>query len=209
MVHTIDHMSEAEGPILRAMFEARKRVFVDLLKWDVPVLAGTWEIDHFDNPDATYLVVTDGGEGHMASARLLKTTDAHILADLYPALVDGEVPRGHDVYEITRFCLDRSLRAGERRRARDCLVLALADYALCHGIRRYTGVAEIGWFEQIMEFGWHCEGLGPPQMIGGSVLSALQITIEANTPALLASRGIGAAPPSRPARPARTTELSA
>lgn len=30
-IHTLDHMSEAEGPLLRAMFEARKRVFVDLL----------------------------------------------------------------------------------------------------------------------------------------------------------------------------------
>lgn len=31
-IHTLDHMSEAEGPLLRAMFEARKRVFVDLLE---------------------------------------------------------------------------------------------------------------------------------------------------------------------------------
>ena len=38
------------------MFEARKRVFVDLLKWDVPVLDDAYEIDQFDTPDASYLV---------------------------------------------------------------------------------------------------------------------------------------------------------
>ncbi len=32
-------------PALRVMFEARKRVFVDLLKWDVPVLEDAYEID--------------------------------------------------------------------------------------------------------------------------------------------------------------------
>ena len=46
-------------PALRAMFEARKRVFVDLLKWDVPVLDDAYEIDQFDTPVASYLVRRD------------------------------------------------------------------------------------------------------------------------------------------------------
>jgi len=49
------------GPIpdgvLRAMFAARKAVFVDLLKWDVPVLGGAYEIDQFDDEHAAYLVL--------------------------------------------------------------------------------------------------------------------------------------------------------
>ena len=32
-----------ENALLRSMFEARKRVFVDLLKWDVPVVEGRYE----------------------------------------------------------------------------------------------------------------------------------------------------------------------
>jgi acyl-homoserine lactone synthase len=44
---------------LRAMFEARKRVFVDLLKWDVPVLGGRFEVDQFDDEHAAYLVLSD------------------------------------------------------------------------------------------------------------------------------------------------------
>lgn len=64
---------------LRAMFEARKRVFVDLLKWQVPVLAGRFEIDQFDTASAEYLILTDEAGAHRASARLLRTEGSHIL----------------------------------------------------------------------------------------------------------------------------------
>ena len=152
-VHKLDQMSEAEGPLLREMFEARKRVFVDMLKWNVPVLAGTWELDHFDDEQATYIVIGDGRGGHLASARLLKTTRPHLLDQLYPMLVEGEIPSGADTMEITRFCIDPRQRAPERRQARDMLVSALAEHALAAGITRYTGVAEIGWYNQIAAFG--------------------------------------------------------
>ena len=49
----------AERVALRAMFAARKRVFVDLLKWDVPVLAGRFEIDQFDDEHARYIILLD------------------------------------------------------------------------------------------------------------------------------------------------------
>jgi N-acyl-L-homoserine lactone synthetase len=44
---------------LRAMFEDRKSVFVDLLKWDVPVLDGRFESDKFDDEYANYLIIAD------------------------------------------------------------------------------------------------------------------------------------------------------
>lgn len=191
-IHTLDHMSEAEGPLLRAMFEARKRVFVDLLKWDVPVLAGTWELDHFDDEQATYIIISDGKAGHLASARLLRTTRPHLLDQLYPDLVEGKIPQGSDTFEITRFCIDPRQRAPERRQARDMLVTALAQHALSAGIARYTGVAEIGWYQQIAAFGWDCAALGQPRLVGGRMLAAMVITIDEHTPARLDSCGIWA-----------------
>ena len=59
----------SEDSALRAMFAARKSVFVDLLKWDVPVVDGTFEIDQFDDRHATYLVLDDGQGEHLASTR--------------------------------------------------------------------------------------------------------------------------------------------
>jgi acyl-homoserine lactone synthase len=192
MIHTIDRASEAEGAVLRAMFEARKRVFVDLLKWDVPVLGGSWELDQFDDHEATYLVLADSEAGHLASARLLKTTRPHILDTLFTGLVDGERPQGPDIVEITRFCLERGLRASERRQARNGLVGALAQHALEHGIARYVGVAEMGWYRQIAAFGWRCAQLGKARLVGGVMLTAMVIDVDASTPDLLAANGIGA-----------------
>ncbi|WP_066725691.1 acyl-homoserine-lactone synthase [Sphingomonas pituitosa] len=175
---------------MRAMFEARKRVFVDLLGWDLPVLAGRYEVDQFDDTHARYLILTDGEGQHLASARLLPTARPHLLGSLFAELCDVPPPTGPGTWEITRFCLDRRLRAGERRRWRDVLVHAIARYALEHGIAHYVGVAEPAWREQILASGWEAHALGPIRTIGGMRLGALRIGIRPETPALLAANGI-------------------
>lgn len=180
----------AQDAALAAMFEARKSVFVDLLGWDVPVLAGRFEIDQFDDEHARYLVLTDNAGGHLGSARLLPTTGPHILGELFPDLCEDAPPRSKDIAEITRFCLDRRLRATERRTVRNQLVSALVDDALTRGITCYTGVAEIAWLQQILAFGWVCRPLGLPRPIDGVLLGALAIEIDPETPRRLSRAGI-------------------
>ena len=180
----------AMEPLLQAMFEARKQVFVDLLKWDVPILAGRYEIDQFDDEHAIYMIVADPEGRHLGSSRLLPTSRPHILDSLFSGLCAGEPPRGPDCFEITRFCLGRNQNARERLQTRNRLVTALARYALGQGISTYTGVAELGWLQQILAFGWRCRPLGLPQRIGGRTLGALRIDIDPETPALLAANGI-------------------
>jgi acyl-homoserine lactone synthase len=174
------------------MFEARKAVFVDLLRWDVPIVAGRFEVDQFDDIHATYLVTTDDLGRHLASARLLPTTRPHILDSLYLELCGDEPPRDARILEITRFCLDRRLRAPERRIARDALVQSLVRHALCHGVLAYSAIAEKSWFDQILAFGWRCCPLGPSREIGGRQLAAMRIDIDDDTPARLAAAGISA-----------------
>lgn len=175
---------------IRAMFEDRKSVFVDLLKWDVPVLDGRFEIDQFDDPHATYLIIADEEGDHLGSARLLPTTRPHILADLFAELCALPPPRGPDVLEITRFCLSRRQNAASRRRTRNRLVSALAWHALEGGIRTYTGVAEFVWLQQILAFGWDCRPLGIPRELDCGMIGALAIEIRSETPDLLAANGI-------------------
>lgn len=180
----------SERRALRTMFEARKQVFIDLLGWDLPVLADRFELDQFDDGTAVYLIVTDGESRHLASARLLETTQPALLDGLYPDLVEGDVPRGPDIREITRFCLAPHVGARTRREARDKLLVGLAEYALANGIASYTGVAELPWFQQIERFGWDCTALGRPRVYDGRVLTALHIRIEETTIAKLAGMGI-------------------
>lgn len=90
------------NPLLKEMFEARKRVFVDLLRWDVPVIDDRFEVDQFDDEHATYIVVQGCSGRHAASARLLPTTRPHILDTLFADLCQMATPRGAGVVEITR-----------------------------------------------------------------------------------------------------------
>lgn len=184
---TVDNVADTA---FRSMFAARKSVFIDLLKWDLPVLDGRYEIDQFDDRHARYLIITDSQHEHLASARLLPTRRPHILDGLFPALCAGDVPRGPRVWEITRFCLGRQLRATERRAMRNHLVSALATHALENGIDTYTGVAEMAWLQQILSFGWQCRALGEPLPHQGCLLGALEITITPETPAELAGGGV-------------------
>lgn len=190
MIVVDDQNRNAERVAIRSMFEARKSVFVDLLRWDLPVLAGRYEIDQFDDGHAIYLVLIDAQRQHLASCRLLPTTRPGILNTLYPGLAEAPLPQGDDVYEITRFCLSRDLPARDRRIARDRLVTAIARFAIEHGIRTYTGVAEIAWLQQILAFGWQCAPLGLPQQHDGRMLGALRIDIAADTLERLAQAGV-------------------
>lgn len=186
--------SPACDAALRAMFAARKSVFVDLLKWDVPVLNDAYEIDQFDDVHATYVIVAETDGSHLGSARLLPTCRPHILDSLYADLCEEAPPRGPGICEITRFCLDRQLTARERRAVRDTLVTGLVEHALASGITAYTAIAEMGWFQQILAFGWRCVPLGPPRIVDGRMLAALRIEITPETPDLLAAAGIAARP---------------
>lgn len=191
MLHTMRFGSGPVPPgLLRDMFIARKRVFADLLKWDVPVIDGQYEVDQFDDAHATYIVLADARHDHLASARLLPTDRPHILDSFYPDLCEVSPSRGPDVMEITRFCLDRRSSARERRAARDALVHGLASHALAVGVSRYVAIAEASWFEQIATFGWDCVALGQPRSIDGAKLVAFEITIDGDTIARLEAAGI-------------------
>jgi acyl-homoserine lactone synthase len=175
---------------MRSMFEDRKSIFVDLLKWDVPVLDGRFELDQFDDEHATYVIIADERGDHLGSARLLPTTRPHILGSLFPMLCAAPLPRGPAVFEITRFCLSRRQGKLARRTTRNRLVSALAWHALEAGIQTYTGVAEMAWLQQILAFGWDCRPLGVPVQLACGMLGALAINITPDTPRLLDLNGI-------------------
>jgi acyl-homoserine lactone synthase len=191
MIITVDSENRATlSPLVEAMLEARKQVFVDLLGWELNVRQGRFETDEFDNEHARYLIVADAENRHLGSARILPTTRPHILGTLFPQLCADAPPQGTRIFEITRFCLGRNLGAVRRREIRNSLVRALVDHALTGKIVAYTGVAEQAWLRQILAFGWQCRLLGDLQSIGGMTLGALRIDISKDTPRLLSEAGI-------------------
>jgi len=171
------------------MFKDRKRVFVDILRWDVPV-EGEYERDQFDNQDAEYFIICDSRTGeHQASMRILRTDRPHLLDSVFPMLCGNGVPNGPEYRELTRLCVSPSLRARDRLRARNRLFTSLVEYALLAGIKGYTGVSAMGVYSQVLALGWRCTPLGLPQMINGEVVAAVLAHIEPETINLLRSAG--------------------
>jgi N-acyl-L-homoserine lactone synthetase len=175
---------------LASMFEERKLVFVDLLKWDLKLTDGRFEIDQFDDEYAIYLLASHEDGSHLGSIRLLRTDRPHILGSFFTHLSDRPVPTGPDTLEVTRLCLSPRLRAAERRYVRNQLISAMTDYALANRINTLTGVARTSWLVQILRMGWRCETLGSIQSVDGAQTGAFRIDLDGDTPASLANMGV-------------------
>ncbi len=171
------------GPLLDGMFRDRKKVFVDRLKWDVPVIDGVYEKDEFDTDDAVYLISPDPNTGgHLGSMRFLSTSGPHLLKDVFPQLCEGELPIGDDVWEITRLCTAPSVKGEDARNVRRRLSIAMIEFALIYGGTRLTMVTHMDYLSHLLAVGWECRPLGMPHEYAGQMLGAMEIAI---TPATL------------------------
>jgi len=175
----ISHMTLADAntypALFESMYEDRKKIFVDRLRWDLDH-NGRKEVDNYDTSDAAYLILNDSQSGlHLGSVRLLPTTKGHILSDVFPFLCEGEVPTGNRVWEITRLVVSPDAKRRDRLMIRNMLGRAMIEYGLAVGIDYYTCVCEMGFLSQLLASGWHCEPLGLPQEFQGSVVGALKI----------------------------------
>jgi acyl-homoserine lactone synthase len=171
---------------LAEMFRERKRVFVDRLGWEVPVVDGEFEIDQFDTEDAVYLLASDAQGNQLGSCRLLPTTRPHLMSEVFPHLCERGVPRGEEVWEITRMCTTEAAPVPMRVRQR--LMIAMVEFALLYGIRRFTLVSHLAYLSAIIAIGMDCEPLGLPQPYGDQTVGALALNITPETLAYLRKR---------------------
>ena len=191
MIHVIDnHLAAGNQPLLRSMFADRKRLFVDLFGWDVPVIDGLYEIDQFDDAHTIYLIVADDDGAHEASIRLFPSTRPHMLGTLFPHLCPLGVPAGETTWESTRLCLPQRHGAERRRELRNLLFSAMVDVALERGIERYTGVIPDPFRKEVLAMGWQAEPLGPAVRIPGGLIGAFLIHVRPDTPERLRWTGV-------------------
>ena len=168
---------ESDPVLLRTMHEDRKSVFIDTLQWPLHA-RGALEIDDFDHENAIYLAGKDGAGTHTASIRLLDTEGTHMLADLFPFLCEGEIPRGPHIKEVTRYTPSPRAKASERLIWRNMMAHAVIEYGLANGIQTYTAVCDISFLNQLLAVGWRCDPLGMPQLVDGSLIGAFCFHVE-------------------------------
>ena len=159
------------------MYRDRKRVFVDWLKWKIPTVNGTHEIDRFDGDEAVYLLETDRAGQHLASIRLLPTTKPHLFSEVFPQLCEGPVPSGSNIWELTRFCVSPDMVKTDGQRLMNLMWTSVVEYALSHGIAQYSCVTHIAFLSTILSAGWDTTPLGLPQMVDDGLVGAVLFKI--------------------------------
>jgi N-acyl-L-homoserine lactone synthetase len=178
MIHDYTRNELLQLPRLHdSMHIDRKKVFVDTLRWDVPVV-GDFEIDRFDNEQAMYLIDANAAGQHQTSVRLLETERPHLLSEVFAELVEGDIPRGPGIREITRYLACPDIAASGRRVARNKICRALIEYGLAKNLTGYTAVCEIGFLAQMLSAGWRIDPLGLPKQIAGCLVGAFFLHVE-------------------------------
>lgn len=138
------------------MFRDRATQFRDRMNWSVTVDDMGWETDQYDVLDPIYVVVKDAEGRHAGSMRFLPTTGRTMLAEIFPHLVDGPVPRDPGIWECTRFCLSPTAGAGVAQ----MLLLAASEIGLAIGVRQSLGVFDTPMIRVYRRLGWSPELLG-------------------------------------------------
>lgn len=163
---------------LDSMYRDRKRVFVDWLKWGVPVVDDIYEIDQYDTDDAVYIVSAEPETGrHLASFRLMPSTKPHMLQEIFPMLCEGGAPVGRDIWEMTRICLSPSLPRKEAQRNLGLAWLGTIEFCLPRGITTITGLTHVMFISSFLAAGIDLEPLGPPKDFNGTQYGAIRVPI--------------------------------
>ncbi len=133
---------------IHGMFRLRHQVFGERLGWEVENHNGL-EKDRFDEMDATYVLSRSGDREITGCWRLLPSTGAYMLKDVFPQLLCGEVPpQRPNVWELSRFAVTSPAGTGDLAQGgispatRDMLK-KLYEFAVKNGIDKYVTVTSV------------------------------------------------------------------
>lgn len=139
------------GDLLVSFMEARKRVFIDTLKWDVPTVDGL-EFDQYDTPFAKWVVIHEFGK-ILGGVRLMPTTArcgiySYMLRDAQLGLLDPiprdvlflDAPVDPKVWEASRLFITEEVTATRRGQVQGVLMNQMAATASEMGASHVIGI---------------------------------------------------------------------
>lgn len=163
--------------LLEQSFRIRHQVFVEERGWRDLARPDGREIDRFDDDAATYLIAVDG-DRVVGGERLYPTLRPHMMSEVFPHLVQRDLPVGSDIYEVTRYFVIKGRRFGRT----DCMLLAaVMDFCLSEGITSMTAVVELWWLPRWQQAGFKTRPLGLPVEIEGQECLAVEIMVSEET----------------------------
>ncbi len=97
--------------LARGMFLDRADQFKTRLGWDVHVNQAGEERDQYDDLNPLYVIWEESDGSHGGSMRVMPTTGPVMVNDVFGHLTGGSPIRNPQIWEVTRFCLNRSASA--------------------------------------------------------------------------------------------------
>ncbi|MFA7414728.1 MAG: acyl-homoserine-lactone synthase [Rhizobium sp.] len=174
---------ERHSAEMAEMFTLRKRVFHDLLKWDVKI-KGDWEIDDYDDANPVYVLSYSPHTNRLRGAlRLLPTLGPNMLDDTFPILLgDNPQIRSAAIWESSRFCIEPEI---SQDRASNQVTIAAAELmcgvgelGIASGISHIVTVTDVFLERMFRRMGCPGERIAEPQKIGSvyAVAIAWEVT---------------------------------
>ncbi|MBL8259895.1 MAG: GNAT family N-acetyltransferase [Candidatus Competibacteraceae bacterium] len=156
----------------------RYAVFVERLGWNLQTRNGE-ELDQFDRSDTVYVVAQDEGGPVLGCARLLPTTRAHLLGEIFPHLLNGAPPCSPEVWELSRFAAvafgGRAPSPSRSSAVSVALLEAAIRYAAARGAKRLITLSPLGVERLLRRAGFRIQRAGPATVIDGQLFLACWI----------------------------------
>ncbi|MGB4058036.1 MAG: acyl-homoserine-lactone synthase [Alphaproteobacteria bacterium] len=180
MIKVVNHRSlDRNGHLLVGQFKLRYKEFIQRQDYEVKTFDGM-EYDQYDTPAATYLVYEEEDGSVQGVSRLTPVMNGCMLKDLWPHLVENkEQFEDQEIWEGTRFCINKDLPPDQRRRICYEISLAYVEYGMQEGIKKIIGMMPTFILKSVFErSGITLERLGPVfDMAGFSKVQAAGIPV--------------------------------
>ncbi|MCK4944839.1 MAG: autoinducer synthesis protein [Alphaproteobacteria bacterium] len=169
------------GKAFSSQFRLRYRCFIERQKYNVSSY-NEMEYDQYDTPASAYFVYESPDGEALGCSRLTPVSQGSMLQDLWPDLVDNpDHLYTNNVWEGTRFCIDKRLPPNLRQQICRELVLAYLEFGLNNGVQKIIGVMPPLIFKRVFgRAGCEYDLLGPEKIIDdGDVIRAAALVVSA------------------------------
>jgi acyl-homoserine lactone synthase len=164
----------------------RHKVFVDEMKWEDLRKEDQRETDRFDDEHAIHMFAMEGATV-IGYQRMLPTTRPHLLSHVLPELCETESPNGQNIWEWTRYCVEKTHR--ERGRAlsptANHLLSAIVEWGLRTGVDRIIIEMDPLWLLRLVQLYFRVTPLGLPKRMGDKDVLAVVAAFDERTLARL------------------------
>ena len=167
---------------LEQAYMLRHRVFVDEMKWEDLRKPDGREIDEFDDDHAVHMFSVKNG-AVLGYQRMLPTTRPYLLTNILPELCETDFPNSPQVWEWTRYCVEKEHR--ERGRVlspiANELLSGIVEWGIGNNVTSIVIEMEPIWILRLVQLHFKVTPLGIPKIVGSRDCLAVQAAFDQRT----------------------------